>query len=191
MKPKIKIRKAVLKDSESIAPLLLLAMEDIVFKFIGEEDPLKARNFLFHFLKLENNQYSYQNCFVAEIDNTIVAAVNIYDGSNLESLREPVKNFIEINFGKPFTPEDETETGEYYIDSIGVDTQYRGLGIGSKLLLSLINFYVTNRNQTLGLLVVEENNIAKNLYLKLGFKIEGFKILLGEKLIHLQLKNRL
>lgn len=190
MKPQLKLRKALLEDSESIALLLLLAMEDIVFKFIGEEDSIKARDFLLHFVKLERNQYSYQNCYVAEMDGTVLAAANVYNGTALKTLREPVKIYVENNFRKDFAPEDETGPGEFYIDSLGVSAQYRGAGIGSQLLLFLIDHYVTKKNHTLGLLVTEENVNAKKLYLKLGFTVEGSKILLGEKLLHMQVKKR-
>ncbi|MEO9076545.1 MAG: GNAT family N-acetyltransferase, partial [Gelidibacter sp.] len=58
------IRKASLGDSDAIATYLLLAMEAIVCEFIGQNDPKKAKAFLLHFVQKENNQYSYQNCFV-------------------------------------------------------------------------------------------------------------------------------
>jgi len=77
----ITIRKASLTDAEQIATCLLLGMEDIVYKFIGENDPEKAKEFMRHFVERENNQYSYQKCWVAEEGDEIVATVNIYDGA--------------------------------------------------------------------------------------------------------------
>jgi hypothetical protein len=77
----ILVRKATLNDSEVIATNLFLAMEDIVYKFIGETDQEKAREFMLHFVRKSNNQYSYQNCWVAESSMNVVGSINLYDGA--------------------------------------------------------------------------------------------------------------
>ena len=182
------IRKASLEDSDAIATYLLLAMEEIVCEFIGQNDPDKAKAFLLHFVQKENNQYSYQNCFVVEESNQIIASVNIYDGSELKRLRAPIINYIETHFSKVFNPEDETQPGEFYIDSLGVHPNEQGKGIGAKLLQFVINQYVKQNNQTVGLLVEEDNPNAKKLYIKLGFEPVGEKMLVGKRLTHLQIK---
>ena len=61
--------------------------------------------------------------------------------------------------------------------------------MGAKILNYVIDHYVHQRKQTLGLLVEEENTNARKLYLKLGFKPVGTKILVGKKMQHLQLKG--
>lgn len=183
------IRKATIKDSESIATHLLLAMEDIIYKFLSKNDYTTAKAFLLYFIEKENNQYSYQNCFVAEDENEIIAAVSIYDGGKLNQLREPIIQYVRANYNPTFNPEDETQSGEYYIDSLGVNPKCQGRGIGSKVLQFLIDLYVIEKQQALGLLVEEDNPNAKKLYLKLGFKPVGQKILVGKKLEHLQIKG--
>jgi ribosomal protein S18 acetylase RimI-like enzyme len=183
------IRKAVLEDSKYIAPILLLAMEDIVYKFIGQADYQAALDFLLYFVEKENNQYSYQNCFVAEEGNEIIGAVNLYDGSQFDQLRKPVIEYVRSNFNSDFNPEDETQNGELYVDALGVNPKHQGKGIGSKILQFLIEEYVYQKQQTLGLIVEEDNPNAKKLYLKLGFKVVGKKTLVGKKLEHLQLKH--
>ncbi len=181
------IRKAKISDSKYIAPILLLAMEDIIYKFIAKEDYASAKDFLLYFIERENNQYSYQNCFVAEENDEIIGAVNIYKSADIEALRNPIIEYVRKNHNPEFDPEFETKEGEFYIDSLGVNPKYQGKGIGSKLLLFLINEYVTQKNETLGLLVEEDNPLAKNLYLKLGFNVVGGKTLVGKKLDHLQI----
>ncbi|MBB4802774.1 ribosomal protein S18 acetylase RimI-like enzyme [Flavobacterium nitrogenifigens] len=181
------IRKADKSDSKYIAPILLLAMEDIIYKFLNKKDYASAKDFLEYFIERENNQYSYQNCFVAEESDEIIGAVNIYNGADIETLRNPIIEFVRKNHNPEFDPEFETKEGEFYIDSLGVNPNHQGKGIGSKLLVFLINEYVHQNKQTLGLLVEEDNPLAKNLYLKLGFKIVGEKTLVGKKLEHLQI----
>lgn len=178
-----------MNDSEMIAAYLLLAMEDIVFKFIGEANPEKAKEFMLHFVEKDNNQYSYLNCWVAEDNMKVVAAINLYNGAQLSELRQPVIEYLRNRFNKDFNPEDETQAGEYYLDTLGVNPNHRNKGIGTKLLQFVIDEYVNRHGQTLGLLVDEINPNAKRLYLKLGFKSAGTRVLFGKNVEHLQIKR--
>lgn len=182
------IRKATSDDAKEIAHCLFLAMEDIVYEFIGEASPEKGEAFLTHFTAQEHNQYSYQNCWVAEVDTRVVAALNLYDGARLLALRQSVLDYIRARRNQHFTPEQETQAGEYYIDSLGVDPSQQGNGIGTQLLQFVLAEYVHKRHQTIGLLVDEENPGAKRLYLKLRFESVGSKKFLGKKMEHLQIR---
>lgn len=187
----MKIRKATLQDSETIATFLLLAMEQIVYKFIDKEDYKQAKEFLLYFIQKQNNQYSYQNCFIAETNENekieSIAVVCLYNGAELEILRKPIIDYVKANFNQNFNPENETQKGEIYIDCFAVLPTFQGKGIGTKLLQFLIEEYVNQRNQTLGLLVEKYNINAQKLYSKVGFKPVGNKTLMGKKMIHLQI----
>jgi ribosomal protein S18 acetylase RimI-like enzyme len=185
----IVIRKAHVADSKTIAACLFLAMEEILYKFIREQNPDKAEELMLYFVGKENNQYSYQNCWVAEDDLKVVAAINLYDGARLAELRQPVIEYVRSNHNDEFDPEDETQAGEYYIDSLGVDPYQHRKGIGTMLLQFIIDEYVDKQKKTLGLLVDEANPNAKKLYIKLGFKPVGTKIIFGKNMEHLQLKR--
>ena len=167
------IRKAQPEDADAIASYLMLAMEEIVYQFIGERSFEQANQFLINLIRKKNNQYSYENCWVIELENEIVATAVVYDGAQLHALRMPVAREIKTMFNRDFNPENETEAGEFYNDSIGVNPKQQGKGLGAQLLQFLIDEYVANRNGTLGLLVDKDNPNAKKLYLKLGFKILG------------------
>jgi len=107
----INIRKATLKDSEFIASNLLIAMKDILYKFIGENNQEKAKEFLLYFSQRENNQYSYQNCWVVEDRNEVIAAVNIYNGAKLNALRKPIFVYIKNHYNNNLIVEEETHAG--------------------------------------------------------------------------------
>ena len=183
------IRKAVFADAVPIAKLLYLATGEVIYSLIGKEDEQKALDFLLHFTAIENNQYSYQNCWVIEGEKgDLLAAAAVYPGANLHALREPVLNYIAANYGKlSFTLEDETEPGEYYVDSIGVDPSCQGKGLGTLLLKFLIKEYVIDRKEPLGLLVDESNPGAKRLYLSLGFEVIKPVLFTGKPMEHLQI----
>ena len=183
------IRKAHAKDSTAISFHILLAMDEILYHFIGENSTEKATQFLINLISKEANQYSYENCWVAEIENEIAATAIVYDGAKLLDLREQVAKEIKIMFGRDFNPENETQAGEYYVDCLAVSPYQQGKGIGSKLLHFLIDEYVYKRNEPLGLLVDKDNPDAKKLYLKLGFESVGETTLAGKELEHLQFKT--
>lgn len=171
------IRKAKVQDASEIAALMCLAMKEIVYQFIGEQSTQKAIIFLEQLVKKKGNQYSYENCWVAETNGSIVGVINLYNGAKLEELRLPVIQFLKSEYDNEYQLEDETKPGEIYIDTIGVRLDQQGKGIGSKILNFIIKEYP---NQTLGLLVDKDNPSAKRLYLKLGFKSKE-KITLGGK----------
>lgn len=184
------IRKANPEESNVIASHILLAMKDIIYRFMGEESTGKAIQFLDSLIQEKGNQYSYENCWVVELEKEIVAAVIVYDGAKLKELREPVAHKIKLMFDRAFDPEDETQAGEYYVDCVGVNPHQQGKGIGSKIFQFLIDEYAYKENKTLGLLVDQDNTSAKKLYLKLGFEIVGEKTFAGKNMEHLQFKKK-
>lgn len=181
-------RKATKKDADHIVYHIMLAMESIIYEFIGIHEFDKACEFLCYFVAREDNQYSYQNWIVGVKNTKIVAAANVYDGAKLETLRGPIIAYVQANFNADFHPEDETQAGEYYIDTLSVIPKYQGKGLGTNLLQFLIEEYVKKEQHILGLLVDDQNPNAKKLYLKLGFKSVGKKMLVGKKMEHLQIK---
>ena len=180
------IRKAHPKDAPAISRHILLAMDEILYHFIGENSAEQATLFLIRLISQKANQYSYENCWVVDLEHEIVATAVVYDGAKLLELREPVANEIKVRFGREFNPENETQAGEYYLDCFAVSPHQQGKGIGSKLLQFLIAEYVYKRNETLGLLVDKTNPDAKKLYVNLGFEKVGEKTLAGKEMEHLQ-----
>ncbi|MBN8786330.1 MAG: GNAT family N-acetyltransferase [Terrimonas sp.] len=182
------VRKATEADATSIAPLILLAMEEIAYQFTGERSMEKATDFFVKMISQKANQYSYENCWVAEHEGEIIATALVYDGARLSELRKPVAEQIKLVFGKNFNPGDETQPGEYYIDCIGVKPGQQGKGIGSKMLNFLIEAYAKTGTQPLGLLVDKDNPQAKKLYLRSGFEVVEEKVFAGKSMEHLQYK---
>ncbi len=183
----MRIRKAKAEDAKEIAQLMMLAMAEIVYIFMGENSPKKATKFLESLIIRKSNQYSFENCWVAENEKGLIALASIYDGEKLQFLRKPVAETIRVMFDRDFNPEDETQKGEYYIDCVAIHTKYQGKGIGSELFEFLISEYVHKKNRTLGLLVEENNLNAQGFYTKFGFAVVGHKTLVGKKMYHLQL----
>lgn len=183
------IRRAQKKDARIIANYIILAMEDILYAWIGERSMDKSIRFLEHLIRKKNTQYSYENCWLIESEKKVIASANVYDGAALKQLREPAIKLLRSMFDRELQVEDETQAGEFYIDCISVHPQWQGKGIGSKLLTCLIDEYVHKQNKVLGLLVDKDKPGAKKLYINLGFKVLGEKLLMGKSFEHLQIKK--
>ncbi len=184
------IRQSRPEEFKMIAQHIMLAMDDIMYHFINERSEVKATQILEKFIQQQGNQYSYENCWIAEVDSEVVATALVYDGAQLHELRLPVAEEIKSLYNADFDPEDETQAGEYYIDCVGVSPNHQGKGIGTEVLKFLIKEYVYNNDKTLGLLVDKGNPDAKKLYLKLGFEVVGEKTLAGKNMEHLQFIKR-
>jgi ribosomal protein S18 acetylase RimI-like enzyme len=135
-----------------------------------------------------DNQYSYENVLLWEENGAICGMIAAYDGAKLDELRNPILNSIRgTQLGFTGTPEDETQSGEFYIDCLSVFPQYQGKGIAKSLIKALFETsYAELGHRTVGLLVSKGNDKAKKLYTGLGFEVVGEQALLGGRHYHLQ-----
>ncbi|SFS90154.1 GNAT family N-acetyltransferase [Sphingobacterium wenxiniae] len=182
----ITLRRAHITDATQLASIMLLAMEDIIYYFIGKRDYQEAVAFLQYWIEQPCNQYSYENILVAEEKGEILGQICLYPGEDLDKLRSPILQQLKEKYGQDFLLEAETQAGEIYIDTIAVSTNAQGKGIGKKLLHYAIDEYVYKRKQTLGLLVDKDNPDAKKLYLKVGFKAVNECHIFQKDMEHLQ-----
>ncbi|WP_316814711.1 GNAT family N-acetyltransferase [Pedobacter nyackensis] len=182
------IREACVNDAPEIAKLIILAMDDLAAKFVGADDPYDAVPLFEKFAALPANQYSYENILVYEDQGMVYGMISAYDGAQLDSLRAPFLAYLETAYGFKHNPEDETQPGEYYIDCVSVSPDKQGKGIGKELIKAMIAHAVRNQQNTLGLLVNQENPQARKLYENLGFVIAEKKDFMGGKYFHMQYK---
>ena len=114
--------------------------------------------------------YSPQNTTIAVVDGEDAGIITAYDGSRYAAMRQVTMPLLKREFDIEFPEmEDETEEGEYYLDSLAVMPEFRNRGIGRALLSHAIA-----EGQRLGLavtLAVDPDNIgAQKLYRSLGFR---------------------
>ena len=179
----IKIRPAVVNDAPVIAQAVAIAIgEETVVKYCGAEY-LKALEAV---ASAEGTQYSYRNVLVAEVDGIVAGAVVGYDGALLETLRSGTLSILKEFNPSVYVADDETQSGEFYIDSISVLPQFRGCGIGKRLLMAIVGKGLVLGNGKVGLMVDFGNSGAASLYERCGFKPVGEKLFYSHKMHHLQ-----
>jgi len=182
---KMFIRTALPSDYQSVAPLIIQAMEDLAMKFTKSTDLEKAIPVFEYFFQQKGNQYSYENTLIFEENGIVKGSITGYDGDKLEELRTPFLNYVMDEFAFDLIPENETESGEFYLDTVSVAVNHQGKGIGRKLIEAMIQFAQKKGFKKVGLLVDVENPSAKKLYEKVGFKVIKTKKLMGGNYEHL------
>lgn len=177
-------RRATREDAEIIATAIAMAIGDecALRNYCGEE----YMAVLADIARTEETQYSWQYAIVAEVDGVVAGAVVGYDGAELQRLREGTFTLLRRCIGRTPNIVDETEPGEYYLDSIGVLPQYRGDGVGRALVEALCSRAFAEGHNCVGLIVDQENPDAERLYTSLGFRRINTKTFFTHEMWHLQ-----
>ena len=136
--------------------------------------------------KMEVSQYSYHNAILAEVGNQVIGGIVGYDGSLLRQLRQPTLAYIEQQTGVMPQVQEETEPGEFYLDSLAVFPPYRHQGIGRQLILAFCEKAFGDGHPCVGLLVDQDNPKAERLYSSLGLQRVKQKQLFNHLLWHMQ-----
>lgn len=181
------IREATPKDASFIAQVVVMAIRDdeMVKRNCGGDNYLKV---LTEVCAATGTQYSFQNALVAEtVSGKLAGAIVGYDGGQLEPLRKATWDIISNHTG--FVPEiaDETNAGEFYLDSLGVKSEFRGMGIAQKLIDAMCKKAFALGHTNVGLIVDVENPKAEELYSRIGFRRVGDKMFFTHKMYHLQM----
>lgn len=183
---KIEIVGGRKEQAAEIASLIMEAMDyDCCQNFAGEAHTLQDfHRMMTSLVSLDDSQYSYRNTLVALVDGQIAGCLVGYDGKDLRRLR---KRFIEKAaeyLGRDFSGmDDETQAGEYYLDSLCVKQDFRKRGIATMLIREAIS---RHGSQPVGLLVDHTHPWAERLYRAIGFEFVNETAWGGHAMNHLQ-----
>ena len=180
------IRKAKQEEAAQIAELFLLAWPVDQMAASSGITPEELHESVTSFSARRDTIYSYENTFVAEIDNKIVGAICGYDGADYQKLKQPIVDMLGND--SAFAKLKETEAGEFYLDSVGVLTEYRGRGIASELFAAQIERAASLGHDAVGLIVDIDKPKAEALYVRLGFRHVGYRDFFGHQMKHM-IKN--
>lgn len=179
MDSKITIRDATSEDYKLIAEVVCMA--------VGHDTSHPIYPVFEELAQRDHSQYSWHNTLIAEVGGNAAGAIVGYDGAMLEALREPIYPLLEKHLGEVLPIEDETEAGEFYLDSLGTLPEYRGRGIGAALIRAMSHRAFEEGHRRVGLIVDYDNPRAEKLYTSLGFQRVGHKKFFGHDMHHLQL----
>lgn len=131
-------------------------------------------NVLKQIFLMENHYFSYENYIVHEENGTIngIALVVCHQDSYQLKVNtfKILSTILDFNFDLDFEIETESKTKEVYLDTFGVESNFQGQGIGTKLITYIVEKYQSQTNIShLSLNVSFKNNKARKLYERLGF----------------------
>lgn len=173
--------------ARGIATALHIGENDAAVSLNGDEEWKVWNDIFTELAALDDTQYSYLNTLKAvDSDGNILGIIIGYDGARLHSLREQFFKVVNKHTGEDLTAiADETDPGEWYLDSLAVWKEHRGNGIGEALLREAIK-KARESGKPAGLLVDKGNPKARKLYEKVGFHYVDDRLFIDVMMDHLR-----
>ncbi|WP_125769316.1 GNAT family N-acetyltransferase [Companilactobacillus furfuricola] len=169
------LRYAQEEDAEQILPTLFQIFDEMeldVFKEIGNETMMQVIREGF---ELPNYRYGLDHILVNEVDGRVAAIAISYPEEEEDQIDAPLIKILKkhgVHQDTLFTDK-EAWPGEWYLDSFAVAPEFQNKGIGTKTLQSFIDLLREKGEKVLSLNVDVDNEPAKHVYDKTGFKKVG------------------
>ncbi|PZF74080.1 GNAT family N-acetyltransferase [Taibaiella soli] len=184
------IRPATRADADFVVPLIVKALVPGAFQLTGSGSEQEAYPVVKKFFLQEINRHSYRNALVyQDAKQGVIGSVVFYNGDEEEAMAQPINDFLNAYYEdeeEQYLFEAESASGEFYIDTISVRDDFRGKGIGQQLIEAACAAAKSRGATKMGLIVDDENPLAKKLYERIGFVTVGQKQLWEHSYDHMQ-----
>ncbi|MGK0552832.1 GNAT family N-acetyltransferase [Enterococcus faecalis] len=170
------IRLATKEDGAAIAALVLVILKDMELPLLKEVPEATVLSILSQAVADPNYRYGYRRGLVYEVNGQVAGIAFGYPAEAEATIDQPLTTVLKahgLSEELKLFDEQETLPDEWYLDSISVAENYRGLGIGSKLLTELPKLARKDGKKVIGLNVDAANPDARRLYERHGFKEVG------------------
>ena len=182
------IRKAQKEDCPELYDLIHEIFIDMELPLLDllEPDVLKAA--MVRAMHEDVYRFSFQNGLVYEENGEILGCCFGYPGASEPIIDAALRTaFEEMQVTAPnLFPDSETFAGEWYLDSIVTKQSARGKGVAHHLLQALPTLASAVDETVIGLNCEKDNQQAKKLYEKVGFRTVSERILSGHVYDHMQ-----
>lgn len=174
---RVVLRPAVREDSAAIAALFLISSDGLAAYIWGGQDASEqalietgAQRYA-----REDVAFSYRNCLIAEIDGAIAGMVHCFEmpESDAEEADPVLRPYAELE-----------DAGSLYISSVAVHPEYRGAGIGTRLLEAAHERARMLRLPRVSLICFEQNTDAMRLYQRHGYTEADRRALVPHPTLH-------
>lgn len=165
------IRRATPEDAEKAAVLTRLAIKEIAEELTGETEEETILAVLADFFRKSGNRISYENTFVSEHNGEVSGLIIAYHGKDAKGLDEPIVERLRRKMkDSSITLDKEAENDDFYLDTLCVDPNFQGKGIGSALIQYVEEYAKEKGYPRVSLVVEDVNEGANRLYNRLGYK---------------------
>jgi ribosomal protein S18 acetylase RimI-like enzyme len=180
------LRRATEADVPDLARLLIIAAHGIIDALYRDLVPGVSTEKLFEWRFTQaGSARSYEYCWVAQQGPRTIGMLHAYPMDALaDTPSDPRLTADRRAVLAPFVALGKAAHGSYHINAVAVSPEYRGSGIGNRLMA-----LATSEAQRLGfvdvsLLVFEQNSRAVALYRRLGFEIARRSPVVSHPLVH-------
>ena len=168
--PIVQLRDATSDDAPFIARVVLAGIDMLDIDANLPDEQRAIYEHLMDICRMDDTLYSYLNTRIAEVDGNRVGALVAYDGARYAALRAKTFGLVQQTSGMDLSCNAmETGPGEFYLDSMAIQSDYRGLGIGKMLMRDRMEYAMRNGFQKVTLLVDKDKPRLQHYYQSLGF----------------------
>ena len=168
--PIVQLRDATSDDAPFIARVVLAGIDMLDIDAVLPDEQHAIYEHLMDICRMDDTLYSYWNTRIAEVDGNRVGALVAYDGARYAALRAKTFGLVQQTSGMDLSRNAmETGLGEFYLDSMAILSDYRGIGIGKKLMRDRMDYAFCNGFQKVTLLVDKDKPRLQQYYESLGF----------------------
>ena len=168
--PIVQLRDATSEDAPFIARVVLAGIEMLDMDAALPDNQRDLYEQLVGICRMDDTLYSFRNTHIAEVDGCAVGALVAYDGARYAKMREKTFGLVKQTSGMDLNHNAmETGPGEFYLDSMAILSDYRGVGIGKMLMRDRVDFALSNGFQKVTLLVDKDKPRLQRYY-----ECEGF-----------------
>ncbi len=178
--PIVQLRDATLDDAPFIARVVLAGIDMLDIDAVLLDEQHAIYEHLMDICRMDDTLYSYLNTRIAEIDGNRVGALVAYDGARYAALRAKTFGLVQQSSGMDLSRNAmETGPGEFYLDSMAVLSDFRGLGIGKTLMRDRMDYALRNGFQKVTLLVDKDKPRLQRYYESDGFAFDEEMFVFG------------
>ena len=180
--PIVQLRNATLDDAPFIARVVLAGIDmlDIDAKLPDEQHAIYEH--LMDICRMDDTLYSYLNTRIAEVDGNRVGALVAYDGARYAALRAKTFGLVQQTSGMDLSRNAmETVPGEFYLDSMAILSDYRGMCLGKMLICDRLDFALGHGFKKVTLLVDKDKPRLQQYYESLGFVFSEEMFVFGSR----------
>ena len=170
MDKRINIRDAKLDDAPFIARVVLAGIDMLDIDAVIADGQRAIYEHLIEICRMDDTLYGYCNTRIAEIDGEKVGALVAYDGARYAAMRAKTFGLVQQSSGMDLSRNAmETGPGEFYLDSMAILSDHRGIGIGKMLMRDRMDYALGNGFPKVTLLVDKDKPRLQTYYESLGF----------------------
>ena len=178
--PIVLLRDATLDDAPFIARVVLAGIDMLDIDAVLPDEQRAIFEHLIEICCMDDTLYSYCNTRIAEVDGKPVGALVAYYGACYAKMREKTFGLVQQTSGMDLSRNAmETGPGEFYLDSMAILSDYRGVGIGKMLMRDRVDFALNNGFQKVTLLVDKDKPRLQQYYESEGFAFGGELFVFG------------